>query len=277
MTRQEYLERIEKLNTKISKIEKRIKKWSTGMCEEAIEIAKNKAENKIDYATYKTYEKANLYNPQVINQDDWNKGPNIGELYRAYCDLNEANNTLSKYQSKIDEIDNFENEEKIPAIWEFLQNWKEKTYQYIIENNELLTTLNNNYESALEEFRKNTEGFELMNWREKYRLESQFKQDYYSDIHSLTYVVRDYKGNVDTAKLNKVLNEDVKVKYQDLVHRITEKAGVIQDASDLHIGAKGEINGKVIGNKNTVWVETVSAGGYNVQIFHYRTLVNIVK
>ena len=41
MTRQEYLERIEKLNTKISKIEKRIKKWSTGMCEEAIEISKN--------------------------------------------------------------------------------------------------------------------------------------------------------------------------------------------------------------------------------------------
>ena len=263
MTRQEYLERIEKLKVKIGKIEKRIAKW---------EKAKNSEEAFVkEYGWLNNFEERKDYWKEEHIKNCEN------EIKYAKKDLEEVNNTLSKYQSKIDEIDNFENEEKIPAIWEFLQNWKEKTYQYIVENNELLTTLNNNYESALEEFRKNTEGFELMGWREKYMLEKQFKQDYYSDIHSLTYMVRDYKGNVDTDKLNKILNEDVKIKYQDLVYRITEKAGVIQDASDLHIGAKGEINGKVIGNKNTVWVETVSAGGYNVQIFHYRTLVNIVK
>ena len=63
-------------------------------------------------------------------------------------------------------------------------------------------------------------------------------------------------------------------------------AGEIQNASELRVGEKGEINGFVQGSKAKVHVETVGAGGYNTgiivnvkhgQIFHYRTLVHEVK
>ena len=104
------------------------------------------------------------------------------------------------------------------------------------------------------------------------------KKEYYEDIHPYSIELYTYGGNhVDEEKLNKWLDKEVKNKYEDLIHRITEKAGKILDAKGLHIGARGEIDGYVIGDRNTVHVETITAGGHNIQIRHYRTLVNIIK
>ena len=277
MTRNEYQERIEKLNVKIGKIEKRIAKWSFGMCEEAIEIAKNKVENKIDYATYKAYKDANGYNPQVFNQEDWNKSPNIDELYRAYSDLKEANNTLNKYQAKIDEIDNFEKEDKIEALVIFLNNWRKSAYEWYLENAKKYIELCNNYENELENYlniyiKENGE----INWRTKYNLESNFRKDYYQGINQFTKQLV-YGNKIDYEMLNKELDNEVKAKYKDLVYRISSVIGIIQNASNLYIGRQnGEINGYVEGTKGNCWVETISAGGYNIQCFHYRVLVKKV-
>lgn len=90
---------------------------------------------------------------------------------------------------------------------------------------------------------------------------------------------------LDHEKLDELLRKEKEPKYWDLVDRITEKAGEILDASELYISASGNINGQVQGTKNTVAVETIGAGGKNSyiivnskhgQIFHYRTLVNII-
>ena len=93
-------------------------------------------------------------------------------------------------------------------------------------------------------------------------------------------------NNLDMQKLDEFLEKEKEVKYWDLIDRITEVAGEIQDASCLRIGEKGEINGLIQGSKAKVYVETIGAGGYNEgiivnvkhgQIFHYRTLVHEVK
>ena len=64
-------------------------------------------------------------------------------------------------------------------------------------------------------------------------------------------------------------------KYEDLCNRISAVVGEIKDASNLSIGNKnGEINGTVTGSKGNAKVETISAGGYAVQCFHYRVLVH---
>lgn len=52
---------------------------------------------------------------------------------------------------------------------------------------------------------------------------------------------------------------------KELIARISAVAGTIQDCSDLHIAATGQLNGVVIGDKAHVNVETVGAGGYNIQ------------
>jgi len=60
-------------------------------------------------------------------------------------------------------------------------------------------------------------------------------------------------------------------RIRDFLAKITEITGPVE-RFNLHIHA-GEINGSVKGSKAIVRVNTISAGGYNIQRFHYRTLI----
>ncbi len=294
MTRQEIQDRISKKEQDIAKIEKRIAKWSKGLRPEDIAICEpfgncvyGTAPRYMNWREYhgtpeyqearKNYDAYLEANKGTIpSSEDWNKGPNIGELYSAYRDLGEARETLKKYQNQLTKLDNFDNMEKIPAIWNFLQDWRKSAREFFIENATLYTKLRHNFDDAFEKYLAAQEE-QPKNWREKYYLERKFKQEYYEDIHSLTMNITSYSGSVDEKALDKYLDRDVKAKYDNLVNRITEKAGEIQDASGLYIANNGEINGYVIGSDGKVKVETITAGGYNIQIRHYRVLVHKVR
>ena len=51
----------------------------------------------------------------------------------AYSDLREAQNTLEKYQVQLTEIVNFENEDKIEILVEFLNKWRAQAYDGTLE------------------------------------------------------------------------------------------------------------------------------------------------
>lgn len=77
-------------------------------------------------------------------------------------------------------------------------------------------------------------------------------------------------------ELNKRIEDNIKKieKASVLIaHRVSNKCGEIIDASNLYIGLNGEPNGFIIGKKGRSVVETIVAGGYNIQILHYRVLV----
>ncbi len=73
--------------------------------------------------------------------------------------------------------------------------------------------------------------------------------------------------------LENVLNKEVANKKAALISKIKAKAGEIVDADKLYIGSDGNINGYVTGTIKQVRIETILAGGYNVQCLHYRVLV----
>lgn len=289
MTKQEIETRISKKENDIQKIEKRIAKWTAGMNDEAkalcaaCEITVDDPKYKEARDAWNTYKQEHGDDPTVFRQDyNINKGPNYAEAYTAYRDLAEQKVTLEKYKTQLAKLEDFNNMEKIPAIWEFLQEWRKEAYEFFIENVQLYAQLRKEEQQKWEEhknskkYKKDVGQYEDK-WSWKNHLYYKWKEDYYSQIAPLTKDIYQYGGKWDDAKLNKTLDKDVQFKYEDFVRRITEKAGTIQDAAGLHIGNNGIINGCVIGDKHTVKVETITAGGYNIQRLHYRVLVNITK
>lgn len=73
--------------------------------------------------------------------------------------------------------------------------------------------------------------------------------------------------------LESILDGEVAKKKASLIKKVEKRVGNIVDASDLHIGANHEINGTVIGDKDSATVTTIFAGGHSVQRLHYRVIV----
>ena len=76
------------------------------------------------------------------------------------------------------------------------------------------------------------------------------------------------------AWLEKEMEQEKREKLLDLVQRMMKVVGRITDAGHLSIGPKGDINGYIQGTEGKASVETIGAGGYNVQCYHFRTLIH---
>ena len=86
-----------------------------------------------------------------------------------------------------------------------------------------------------------------------------------------------FATNLRLDKIDKDLTEEANRKYDFIIERTNEIVGQITDASALRIGDKGDLNGFIKGTRGTAKVETIGAGGYNIQRFHFRTLIKPVK
>lgn len=76
------------------------------------------------------------------------------------------------------------------------------------------------------------------------------------------------------AWLDKVLEEEKKAKLIDLFNRVSGICGPIIDATALRVDVSGDLGGQVVGEKGVVSIQTIGAGGYNIQCYHYRTLIH---
>lgn len=77
----------------------------------------------------------------------------------------------------------------------------------------------------------------------------------------------------EKGEIAKYLRKEADQKEDEIAIRVQKKCGKILDASDLKIGKNGTINGTIIGEKGTAHVETIVAGGYNIQQLHFRVLI----
>lgn len=77
----------------------------------------------------------------------------------------------------------------------------------------------------------------------------------------------------DAESIRKTVENEKQIKIIQLTMRVTDVTGTITDASHLSIGEKGDLVGYIKGEKGTAEVQTISAGGWNIQRFHYRTIV----
>ena len=282
--------RIEKNEIKIQKIEKRIAKWTRGMNAEArrlvaaCEVTDEDPTYDSAWENALNYQSAHKNDPTVVNQaDEYSGVPNMVEAMRASRDLALAKATLENNKAKLAKIDAFNKTEKIGVVWDFLQKWKEAAHNFYVKNVKRYEQLKQEYSAKREEYRNSDEfkrrkAYYGDKWSAgwNYVEMRRWEQRYYEEIDPLTLKIYRGHGTYDDAALNKALDKEVQNKYEDFIQRVMALAGNIEDASGLRVAGNGIINGTVIGDKATVNVRTILAGGYNIQKLHFRVLVHTI-
>ena len=199
-------------------------------------------------------------------------------------DLETAQKALADYEAQLVAETEKANRRNVPAILEFLEGWKARVTGYYHDR---FTVYLEERATRYEENRKycdfvNT-GWYKMEDREAARAmvkearEKERKAD--NAFHRKWNFIMRY---VDRTAFNdellaKDLTQEANAKYDDIINRTNAICGKITDARGLWVGNKGDLDGIVIGERGTAKVQTIGAGGYNIQCFHFRTLVHEVK
>ncbi len=212
---------------------------------------------------------------------NWTKNP----YYYSECDLmytekdlDAAKKALSNYEANLVSEKEKAESRNIKVILDFLDMWKARMEAFYVES--LPTYL----EERKEWYKFDHEYTEWFNYerfkadpdkiKEKRNEYHEVRKAFYSKWNWLTPYLD--KDSLNMAKIKKDLETEANAKYDFIIERTNAIVGKITDASDLKIGAKGDLNGIIIGEKGKAKVQTVGAGGYNIQCFHFRTLINKV-
>ena len=192
------------------------------------------------------------------------------DLHRAECDLRDAQITLQKYLNTLKLEEAKISATKVDVIWNFLLEYKAKVRQFLEDNKKW----------KHEYFRLNHIFCEMHNAHKysKEELNVIYKQEKeaHENIHPYTDKYYNVRLGWNEPELEKQLTKDITNKYFKLIDQITKYVGEIIDASNLSI-RRGELNGIIIGSNGKAKVETIGAGGWNIQCFHYRVLVKEIK
>lgn len=212
---------------------------------------------------------------------NWENNPYFyseNDLKWTTRDLEEAKIALAKYEAELIVEEEKNASRNVTAIIEFLDRWAERVKAY--------------YGNAFHEFLKAREEFwakdrQYCEWRNhggwkdpnKEQIEAEYRAVRKAFTQKWNWITPYIIGRdtFDTEKLHKELEQEKKAKYDDIINRTNAITGTITDASGLRVGEKGELNGYITGERGKAKVETIGAGGYNIQCFHFRTLVKKAK
>lgn len=212
---------------------------------------------------------------------NWENNPYYYDEHDLRCtkkELDAARNALAEYEAqKVAETEKA-NSRNVPAILSFLEGWKTRvTEWYVAKFPEYL-------EARAARYAENAEYCKWINanWKadraekEARRAAEKKAQKAYEQKWSDFFRYNDH-DTLNRELLKKDLEQEAARKYDDIIERTNAICGTITDANALRVGLKGDLDGYVTGERGTAKIQTIGAGGYNIQCFHFRTLIHEVK
>lgn len=281
MNIEEIKERINKVNSKISNLSTKVTKIKNKMNVESFikteakwYSATPKSVKTMDDLSYARWYRHSgneklSESKEVINKsfkDFLNDAES--RIKSAEKEINSQHLLLAKYNNLL-EFQKQRLSKPVHGVFkDFFENWKQKIIEFSKEH----------LKKYLELDKANCELFNKTSAEEKRTLE--FKNKYSTLVRAaqahFTSWARDlfYKGEEE---FKKYLDKYMLDRYYELVDKITAITGEFTDVKNIYIGKDGSLNGTVTGNNGTAKIETIVAGGYNIQCLHYRVLVHKVK
>lgn len=177
-----------------------------------------------------------------------------------------------EYQDKLSDMKN--SQKNLIKAQEIAKNWEDK-YNKQLE-------LERHYQFEMPEAFKTLKDILVENWT-KFDVEEQ--EHYYKKYKELgykTFIQRysrnrwDYLRSHNEQDFREENEKAAENWILDLYNRIKRETGEIVTWNNITASPKG-LNGYVKGKLGAVNVETIMAGGYNIQRLHYRVILHKVK
>lgn len=237
---------------------------------------------------------------QKAKDSGWKNNPYFydeDELNRTLYYLDAANEALQKYCNELDSMKEKAASRNIPVILEFLEMWKEKcrdfyrdTLPEYIEDLKDFVEKKKVYDDFMSDLEDRTRPYYWLHlphdnprYQEGKTVAEDFKT-YKKNFNAawadfVSYLVNSHteEPQINWDALNSDLDREANRKYDYIIDKTNAIVGKITDASGLYIGKDGNLNGVIIGDRGTAKVETIGAGGYNIQCYHFRTLIHEYK
>lgn len=203
------------------------------------------------------------------------KHPNWDENDR-YCMINTPEHhecywAICEYESKLSDIKSAT--KKLAEAEQILKNWQIKLEEAEAKENCFLKEIPKNLQSYREYL---VEEWDAYDKKRREKLCEEYKTLGYKDfIKKYSYNAYEFRTMTDE-EIHKENIRSAESLIFDLYYRIKDKVGAVTDWKGLTI-SQGHINGVVIGTQGSVRVESILAGGYNIQRLHVRVLVHELK
>lgn len=289
--------KIETLKEKIENAQLKVEK-----CEKTIERHETQLAKKLDKASktfgfdFTGFEKEEIEKYKDDHHEELRTHDNYWDLFdviRKFEDIKgakgklaDAERVLKNWEDKLAvelEAERYLEDNAPEVIMEFIENWKRMAYDWHVKRFEDYQSFKKKLKEDLAEARRElginermmptrAQDKELQNVGLDYKSINKRKVEFAGMTVMKLDEIRDETER--WAWLDRKLEVEKKAKLLDLVYRLNNEVGKTLDATDLRIGAEGNLNGIVIGETGKVKVETVGAGGWNIQCFHYRTLMH---
>ena len=201
---------------------------------------------------------------QIIQRNGWStnledyRGSNDMDAFWVVCD----------YKHKLEDIEGAK--DKLAEAEQIVKNWQEKLDKQVA----IELTLANEVPEAFKQARAElVEEWVAGDIRAREVMLQKKRELSYDEFRKLyRYMEEDALKHTDE-EFRKIEEREADIWLINLYNRVKEITGEVTDCSYLYWGGKC-LDGYVVGKAGKARVETIGAGGYNIQRYHLRVLVH---
>lgn len=230
------------LQERLAKAQEKVEK-----CKATIERHKAQAEKKL----------------QTIQRNGWSL--NLAD-HRGSNDM-EAWSFVYDYHSKLRDIEGAE--EKLVDAEQIVKNWQEKLDKQVAIEIAIAKEVPEAFKQARAELVQRWVEYDI---EERDRMLAKKKELPYKEFRKIYKYSRELDLMHSDDEFLKMEEREADLWILNLYNRVKEITGEVTDCSSLYWGGKC-LDGTVVGKNGVAVVETIGAGGYNIQRFHLRVLV----